>query len=130
MKRSYRSSTVGAMPRGNPAPKLSITVDAAVHESVVEAAAADGVSVSAWMTMAASRALVARNGLAGVAEWENINGAFTEGELAAARQRVSAELVTERSSESRPSTTPEFWSRPGEIVVPSGPTIESASSWG
>ena len=98
MKRSYRSSIVGTMPRGNPAPKLSITVDAGVHQSVVEAAATDGVSVSAWMTMAASRALIARNGLAGVAEWEDDNGAFTDSELAAARQRVSAEVVAERSS--------------------------------
>ena len=98
MKRSYRSSTVGNMPRGNPAPKLSITVDAAVHEAVVVAAAVDGVSVSAWMTSAARRALTARAGLAGVAEWEGDHGSFTDSELAAARQRVSVELVAERSS--------------------------------
>jgi hypothetical protein len=86
------------MPRGNPAPKLSITVDEAVHEAVVAAAAVDGVSVSAWMTSAARRALTARAGLAGVAEWEGDHGSFTDSELAAARQRVSAEVVAEHSS--------------------------------
>ena len=41
------------MPRGNPSPKLAITVDPDVHENILSAAARDGVSVSAWMTMAA-----------------------------------------------------------------------------
>ena len=36
------------MPRGTPSPKLAITVDPEVHRQIVEAAAADGVSVSAW----------------------------------------------------------------------------------
>ncbi|MGE0881150.1 MAG: helix-turn-helix domain-containing protein [Acidimicrobiia bacterium] len=54
------------MPRGNPSPKLAISVDPQVHERVVRAAAEDGVSVSAWMTEAARRALVIRDGLAGV----------------------------------------------------------------
>lgn len=45
------------MPPGNPSPKLANTVDPAVHAEVVEAAAAEGVSVSAWMTAAARRAL-------------------------------------------------------------------------
>ena len=58
------------MPRGNPSPKLAITVDPDVHAEVVEAAAAEGVSVSAWMTAAARRALRVRSGLAAVAEWE------------------------------------------------------------
>lgn len=92
IKLSYRSSTVDDMPRGNPALKLSITVDSAVHESVVAAAAADGVSVSAWMTTAARRALIARDGLSGVDEWEQAHGAFTETELADARRRVQAEV--------------------------------------
>ena len=55
------------MPRGNPSPKLAITVDPDVHAAVVEAAAAEGVSVSAWMTAAARRALRVRSGLAAVA---------------------------------------------------------------
>ncbi|MGH3274025.1 MAG: toxin-antitoxin system HicB family antitoxin, partial [Streptosporangiaceae bacterium] len=62
------------MPRGNPSPKLAITVDPDVHARVVAAAAADGVSVSAWMTEAARRVLLVRDGLAAVAEWEAEQG--------------------------------------------------------
>ncbi len=80
------------MPRGNPAPKLAITVDPDVHAGVVAAAADDGVSVSAWMTEAARRALVVRDGLAAVAEWERLHGELTEQEMAEARRRVAKEL--------------------------------------
>jgi len=76
------------MPRGNPSPKLAITVDPEVHEGVLAAAKTDGVSVSAWMTEAARRALLTRDGLAAVAEWEAEHGAFTDAELEQARQRV------------------------------------------
>src|SRR5206468_1511355 len=38
------------MSRGNPSPKLAITIDPKVHEKILAAAATDGVSVSAWMT--------------------------------------------------------------------------------
>jgi hypothetical protein len=80
------------MPRGKPSPKLAITVDPDVHEKVLTAAAEDGVSVSAWMTTAARRALLVRDGLAAVAEWEAEQGALTESELVAARERVAAQL--------------------------------------
>ena len=80
------------MPRGQPSPKLAITVDPDVHAKVMEAAAEDGVSVSAWMTAAARRELLVRDGLAAVAEWEAEHGAFSEAELAAARTRVALEL--------------------------------------
>lgn len=76
------------MPRGNPSPKLAITVDPDVHAGVVAAAAAEGVSVSAWITAAARHALRLREGLAAVAEWEAEHGEFTREELAAARQRA------------------------------------------
>ncbi len=85
------------MPRGRPSPKLAISVDPDVHEEVLAAAAADGVSVSAWMTDAARRALRIRGGLAAVAEWEREHGAFTEGELDAARRRVAEEVVVSSS---------------------------------
>jgi len=80
------------MPRGKPSPKLAITVDPDVHEKLMTAAAEDGVSVSAWMTAAARRALLVREGLAAVAEWEAEQGALSESELAAARERVAAQL--------------------------------------
>jgi len=68
---------------------MAITVDPDVHAGIVAAAAADGMSVSAWMTDAARQALVVRDGLAGVAEWEAQHGALTTEELDAARGRLS-----------------------------------------
>lgn len=86
------------MPRGKPSPKLAITVDADVHERVLEAAASEGVSVSAWMTDAARRALLVRDGLAAVAEWEAEHGPLTDAEMAAARDRVRRQLRKRPSS--------------------------------
>jgi hypothetical protein len=80
------------MPRGKPSPKLAITVDPDVAEQVVAAAAQDDMSVSAWMTAAARRALLVRDGLLAVAEWEQEQGPLTEAELEAARKRVADEL--------------------------------------
>ncbi len=88
------------MPRGKPSPKLAITVDPEVHERVVAAAAEEGLSVSAWMTAAARRALLLRDGLAAVAEWEQENGPLTDTELRSARERVADEM---RSSGKRRS---------------------------
>lgn len=76
------------MPRGNPAIKLAITVDADVHSKVLEAAEAEGKSVSAWITDAARRALLVRDGLAAVTEWEAEHGALTPAEILAARTRL------------------------------------------
>jgi predicted HicB family RNase H-like nuclease len=86
------------MPRGNPSPKLAITVDPDVHAQVIAAAAAEGVSVSAWMTSAARRSLRLREGLAAVAEWEAEHGPLTGQELEAARRRVSAAGYGRRSA--------------------------------
>jgi hypothetical protein len=92
------------MPRGRPSPKLAITVDPDVHDRLLEAAAEDGVSVSAWMTDAARRALLVRDGLEAVAEWEAAHGALTDAELAAARQRVAAQIAAApRRSRRRPA---------------------------
>ncbi|MBI4821225.1 MAG: hypothetical protein HY791_33505 [Deltaproteobacteria bacterium] len=76
------------MSRGNPSPKLAITVDAEVHRGIIEAASKDGVSISAWITNAARRALQLRDGLAAVQEWEDEQGPLTPDELAQARQRA------------------------------------------
>ncbi|MFP3900600.1 MAG: toxin-antitoxin system HicB family antitoxin [Acidimicrobiia bacterium] len=81
------------MPRGRPSPKLSIILDPDLHERVVAAAAAEGVSVSAWMTEAARRALLVRDGLRAVEEWEAEHGALSGDELAGARRRIVADLV-------------------------------------
>ncbi len=79
------------MARGRPSPKLAITVDADVHERVLAAAATDGVSVSAWMTDAARQALLVRDGLQAVDDWEAEHGRFSDDELDAARRRVASE---------------------------------------
>lgn len=52
------------------------------------------------MTEAARRALLIRDGLAAVAEWEAENGAFTEAEMAAARKRLAAEMKPVKRSRS------------------------------
>jgi len=86
------------MPRGNPAVKLAVTVDADVHARVLDAAAAEGTSVSAWITAAARRALRIRDGLAAVAEWEAEHGALTQSEVEAARSRVERGQTRRRRS--------------------------------
>jgi hypothetical protein len=78
------------MPRGSPAVKLAISVEANVHAKVLDAAQAEGLSVSAWMTAAARRALLVRDGLLAVAEWEAEQGALTEQEIEAARRRIAS----------------------------------------
>jgi hypothetical protein len=85
------------MPRGNPSPKLAITIDPQVHERILVSAARDKVSVSAWMTQAAREALQRRAGLAAVAEWEKQHGSLTEEEMQEARGRVRAQLRTSRA---------------------------------
>jgi hypothetical protein len=85
------------MPRGNPSPKLAITIDPEVYEGILAAAARDKVSVSAWMTRAAREALRRRAGLAAVAEWEKQHGSLTVEEMEEARRSVRAQLRTSRT---------------------------------
>jgi len=80
------------MPRGNPSPKLAITIDPDIHANILAAAARDGVSVSAWMTAAARLELQRRAGLAAVALWEKQHGRFTAEEMEEARRRVRTQL--------------------------------------
>jgi hypothetical protein len=85
------------MPRGNPSPKLAITVDPDVYQDILEATASDGVSVSAWMTAAAREALRRRAGLAAVELWEKQHGRFTTEEMNEARRKVRAQFRTSRT---------------------------------
>ena len=82
------------MPRGNPSPRLAITIDPDVHENFLAAAAQDNVSVSAWMTIAAREALQRRAGLAAVALWEKQHGRLTAEELKEANRNVLAQFRT------------------------------------
>jgi hypothetical protein len=84
------------MPRGDPSPKLAITIAPEIHKSVLAAAARDKVSVSAWMTSAAREALQRRAGLAAVAVWEKQHGRFTAEEMDEARREVRVQLRTVR----------------------------------
>ena len=84
------------MPRGNPSPKLAITIAPEVHEKILAAAARDKLSVSAWMTRAAREALQRRAGLATVAEWEKQHGSFTPEEMEEARRSVWTQLRSSR----------------------------------
>ncbi len=85
------------MPRGNPSPKLAITIDPEVHEKILAAATREKVSVSAWMTLAAREALRRRAGLAAVAGWEKQHGFFTAEEMEEARRSVRVQLRTSRT---------------------------------
>jgi hypothetical protein len=85
------------MPRGNPSPKLAITIDPDIHEDILAAAARDRMSVSAWMTAAARAALLRRNGLAAVAQWERQHRPFTAEEMNAARRSVRDQLRASRT---------------------------------
>src|SRR5690242_11384957 len=87
-----------SMPRGNPSPKLAITIDPKVHQKILAAAARDGVSVSAWMTSAAREALQRRAGLATIAEWEKEHGPLSAEEMTEARRSVRGQLRTVRRS--------------------------------
>jgi hypothetical protein len=83
--KAYSTRSIVPMPRGKPSPKRAITVDPEVHGQVLAAAAARGVSISAWMTDAARRALRQQDGLAAIREWERQFGALTEQETDDAR---------------------------------------------
>jgi hypothetical protein len=85
------------MPRGNPSPKLAITIDPDIHESILAAAARDRVSVSAWMTSAAREALQRRAGLAAITLWEKQHGRLTAEEMNEARRVVRAQLGASRA---------------------------------
>lgn len=86
------------MRRGNPSPKLAITIDPDIHENVVAAAARERVSVSAWITTAARQALQRPEGLAAVALWEKQHGRFTAEEMNEARRNVRAQLRRSRTA--------------------------------
>lgn len=63
--------------------KRSVSIDAEVAAAAEAAAAEDGVSFSAWLSEAAHRQLLVRDGLRGVAEWEEEAGGLSPDELAA-----------------------------------------------
>jgi hypothetical protein len=81
------------MPLEKPSPKLAITIDADVYENMLSAASQEGLSVSAWMTLAAREALLRQAGLAAVAQWEAEHGLLGTKEMDEARRRVLGQMV-------------------------------------
>ena len=63
--------------------KRSVSIEDSVAERVEQAAEEDGVSFSAWLSMAAESRLLLRDGLRGVREWEAEGGELTTEERAA-----------------------------------------------
>lgn len=63
--------------------KRSVSLSEEVAEAVEQAAAADGVSFSAWLSGAAERQLRIREGLRGVRDWEAEASPLTEAERTA-----------------------------------------------
>lgn len=63
--------------------KRSVSLSEDVARAVEQAATEDGVSFSAWLSAAAERQLLVRQGLRGVAAWESESGTLTAEEIAA-----------------------------------------------
>ncbi len=63
--------------------KRSVSLNDDVATAVEAAAKEDGVSFSAWLSTAAERQLLVRQGLRGVAAWEAEAGPLTPEEIAA-----------------------------------------------
>jgi hypothetical protein len=62
--------------------KLSVALDPSVADAAAVAAEREGLSLSAWLSRAAERALVVERGLDAVRAWERDNGSLTDAELA------------------------------------------------
>jgi hypothetical protein len=62
--------------------KLSVALDESIADAAAEAASREGMSLSAWLTRAAERALTIEQGLEAVSAWERDHRQLTESELA------------------------------------------------
>ncbi len=69
--------------------KLSVALDHAVAEAAADAAEREGLSLSAWLSRAAERALMLERGLEAVRAWERDHGALTSAELADADKALN-----------------------------------------
>lgn len=69
--------------------RLTFTLDPDLAGAVRAAARAEQITLSAWFTEVACRQLAARGLRDVVAEWESEHGAFSDAELAEARQRLT-----------------------------------------
>lgn len=79
--------------------KRSISMPPDLDAEIAEAAAAAGMSYSAWLAETARREFTIRAGLAGVSEFEREHGEFAPAELAEAEEWAAAAVA--RSARSR-----------------------------
>ena len=76
--------------------KLSVALDPSVADAAAGAAEREGLSLSAWLSRAAERALVVERGLEAVRAWERDNGSLTDAELSDADKVLSRVLSRAR----------------------------------
>jgi len=76
--------------------KLSVALDPSVADAAADAAEREGLSLSAWLSRAAERALVVERGLEGVRAWERDNGSLTDVELSDADKVLNRVLSRAR----------------------------------
>jgi hypothetical protein len=81
--------------------KRSVSLSDSVASAVEAAAAEDGMSFSAWLTSAAERQLRIREGLRGVAAWEDRVGELTPEEIEAG-EALLARLLSGVAAKVRP----------------------------
>ena len=77
--------------------KLSVALDESVAESAASAAAASGLSLSAWLNDAAKRAIRIEEGLAAVREWELEHGELSPEALAWADEVLASIMGPQES---------------------------------
>lgn len=70
--------------------KRSVSLEAGVAERVEAAAHEDGMSFSTWLSFAAERQLLLREGLQGVSEWEEQDGPLSD------EERADGEILLDR----------------------------------
>lgn len=81
--------------------KRSISMPPELDAAIEEAAAAAGMTYSAWLAQAARKEFAVRAGLAAVAEYERQHGPFTADELAEAEKWAQEALTRSKRSGSR-----------------------------
>ncbi len=89
----WPGSTDGTTIEGMPVVKRSVSLSPSVVERAEKAAAAEGLSLSAWIDRTLDHHLGIREGLEAVAEYEAEHGAFTPEELAEGRRILNESLA-------------------------------------
>jgi hypothetical protein len=73
--------------------KRSVSLDPEVAAAVEKAATEDGTTFSSWLSEAAERQILVRDGLRAIADWETENGALTPEERLAGKKLLNRMLA-------------------------------------